>query len=358
MSKKTKSKTKVTSSVSSKDGSSQNSRIATLKKMMLKKKLANHVSTTTIAKPNQLKGTKSLSVKRIPSSKPQHKVLGESKKQSSSPNYISKFQKKLDGARFRWINEQLYTMQGKDALALFEEDPNLFNVYHYGYREQVKHWPRNPVDVMISFTRDHMVPAENRVVVDFGCGDGKLARSVQNRVYSIDLVKTEFEIPSDVIKEIGKAKKNKKESILKDYFVNPKNFELAHACDMSRTPLDKSCAHLAVFSLSLMGTNFMGFIKEANRVLKNQIGIMKIAEVNSRIDDLESLIRGIEANGFALIDKDESNNVFIDLTFKKCKDVGDISSKQNKKKGKGNPRESLPTSSSKALLKPCLYKKR
>jgi ribosomal RNA-processing protein 8 len=36
--------------------------------------------------------------------------------------------KKLDGARFRWINEQLYTTDSREAVRLVSEDPALFDV--------------------------------------------------------------------------------------------------------------------------------------------------------------------------------------------------------------------------------------
>lgn len=35
---------------------------------------------------------------------------------------------KLDGARFRWINEQLYTTDSREAVRLVSEDPALFDV--------------------------------------------------------------------------------------------------------------------------------------------------------------------------------------------------------------------------------------
>jgi ribosomal RNA-processing protein 8 len=39
-----------------------------------------------------------------------------------------KMQKKLSGAQFRWINEQLYTMESSLALDLMKEKPELFTV--------------------------------------------------------------------------------------------------------------------------------------------------------------------------------------------------------------------------------------
>eukprot|EP01135_Chromosphaera_perkinsii_P000858 Nk52_evm21s152 gene=Nk52_evmTU21s152 len=293
-------------------------------------------------------------------------TIGKSKSKSkSSSDVFGKMQKKLDGARFRWINEQLYTMAGGAALDMFREDESLFDVYHYGYREQVKRWPQNPVDVMISFVRDNMVPAEKRVVVDFGCGDGKLARSVANPVHSVDLVKCKFELPAEVVDSVrkGDGEEDRKfnDSLLSPHFVNTDNYYRTVACNMAKSPLPASSAHMAVFSLSLMGTDFLSFVHEANRVLKNNAGVMKIAEVNSRIENMDAFISAIEAVGFTLLDKDESNDVFIDFTFRKCRDYSsrygqqEKKNKKNKKKNSGGAGENFKESK---LLKPCLYKKR
>jgi hypothetical protein len=83
---------------------------------------------------------------------------------------MQSFRKKLDGARFRWINEQLYTQTGAASLEEFRKDPSIFDAvtplvhlgcvllcvltwcaaqYHAGFREQVSKWPVNPVNVII-----------------------------------------------------------------------------------------------------------------------------------------------------------------------------------------------------------------
>jgi len=73
------------------------------------------------------------------------------------------------------------------------------------------------------------------VIADFGCGDARLAQSLPNKVHSFDLV------------------------ALNKYVT---------ACDMAHTPLANESVDIAVFCLSLMGTNLSDFILEANRVLK------------------------------------------------------------------------------------------
>ena len=60
-----------------------------------------------------------------------------------------KMMAKLSGSRFRWINEQLYTISSKSALDLIKKQPELFDEYHDGFRSQVQSWPENPVDVFV-----------------------------------------------------------------------------------------------------------------------------------------------------------------------------------------------------------------
>lgn len=70
-----------------------------------------------------------------------------------------KLKQKLESSRFRWINEQLYTIPGDKAFSLFKDDTSLFDVYHQGFRRQVEQWPVNPVDVIIDWIKDRFVGA-------------------------------------------------------------------------------------------------------------------------------------------------------------------------------------------------------
>lgn len=53
---------------------------------------------------------------------------------------------RLDGAQFRYLNEQLYSGPSSAAQRLFQEDPEAFLLYHRGFQSQVKKWPLQPVD--------------------------------------------------------------------------------------------------------------------------------------------------------------------------------------------------------------------
>ncbi|KEH22133.1 putative 25S rRNA (adenine(645)-N(1))-methyltransferase [Medicago truncatula] len=224
-------------------------------------------------------------------------------------SFLEKMRARLSGGHFRMINEKLYTCTGKEALDYFREDSSLFNLYHAGYKTQMSNWPEQPVNVIIKWLKKQ---SPSFVVADFGCGEALIAKSVKNTVFSLDLVSND----PDVI-----------------------------ACDMANTPLDSASADVAVFCLSLMGTNYQTYLEEACRVLKPG-GWLLIAEVKSRFDpntggaDPEKFSNAISELGFNSVKRDFSNKMFILFYFTK--------EKQNSK------RKEIEWPS----LKPCLYKRR
>jgi ribosomal RNA-processing protein 8 len=144
-----------------------------------------------------------------------------------------KMRAKLTGSQFRHINEKLYTTNSSEALHLFTEQPALFDFYHQGFRHQVQSWPTNPIDKFIA-----LIPKKRSVIADLGCGDAAIARHFRAskvKVRSFDLAK-----------------------------VN----EFVEVCDMAHVPLKDGSVDIAVFCLSLMGTNFLAFIREACRFTK------------------------------------------------------------------------------------------
>lgn len=191
-----------------------------------------------------------------------------------------KFQKKLEGARFRALNEQLYSTRGEESFSNFQDDPSLFEIYHEGFREQVKSWPINPLDMIIEWINRHH---SNKIVADMGCGDAQLALRVKNRVHSFDLVS-----------------------------VN----ERVTACDISNLPLRNESVDIVVFCLSLMGTNIGEFLRETHRVLKRG-GYLKIAEVRSRFegekDGIKKFMRTLKKAGFDCVEKKFENKMFFML---------------------------------------------
>lgn len=217
-------------------------------------------------------------------------TASSSSSSSSSKSGLSalqqKFSKKLEGARFRVINEELYTSRGSDAFEAFQKDPTQFEVYHVGFREQASYWPYNPLDGIIEWIKTSQKKA---VIADMGCGDARLAASVPNTVHSFDLVSN-----------------------------NPR----VTACDIANVPLKDKSVDIVVFCLALMGTNIADFIREAHRILKPS-GIIRIAEVRSRFDgdgiSIKKFTKFLKRAGFEIEPHDvqELNKMFFEVTCHK-----------------------------------------
>ncbi|PVU86057.1 hypothetical protein BB559_006693 [Furculomyces boomerangus] len=220
-----------------------------------------------------------------------------------------KMRDKLAGARFRIINEKLYTSKGKESFDLMKNDPNIFEEYHKGFSFQVKSWPSNPVDIIIK----RLKPRKKIVVADLGCGDAKIATELNGNPHSVH----SFDLVS--------------------------NNELVTACDISKVPMKNGSVDVAVFSLALMGTNWIDFIVEANRIMKLG-GELIIAEVTSRVLNSDEFVLCLKRCGFELLEMDNKNKMFVFYILKKTKECSDIGKDERIKLSKN--------------LKPCIYKRR
>jgi len=123
----------------------------------------------------------------------------------------------------------------------FKDNPNEWIKYHQLRRESMKDWNEIPYEVIAK-----KIKKKNAIVADFGCGENLFKTLIPNKVISFDHVA----IDDSVI-----------------------------ACDMSDLSLylENESIDVAVFSLSLWGTNYKDYIKEAYRVL-NFTGFIYIAE--------------------------------------------------------------------------------
>jgi len=263
------------------------------------------------------------------------------------------FLSRLAGSRFRELNEDLYTTNSSSAFERFQNNPQLFDQYHEGFREQVKSWELNPVDAVYSWIvsvnrqRERTENTKPLAIADFGCGDAKLAEK---------LLKIRDEGRSK--KGGGKSMKKNKQGTSNQSF-NVHSFDLVAngnphitPCDMANVALKNGTVDIAVFVLALMGTNIADFIREAHRVLTPD-GILKIAEVRSRFEQSTSSADGKKKSddsilnefldvmkqlGFRTKQKDRSNKMFILLEFEKT--------------GK------RPSKVATFSAKPCIYKRR
>ncbi|KAF3767681.1 hypothetical protein M406DRAFT_338403 [Cryphonectria parasitica EP155] len=197
---------------------------------------------------------------------------------------------KLISARFRHLNETLYTRPSAEALSLFAGSPEMFTEYHEGFRRQVEVWPENPVEGYLTDIRTRArarhpprdssrraAPGENGAappqpqahlqplprnrttnvctIADLGCGDARLAAELQRDKGKLRLEVLSFDLHSP----------------------SP----LVTKADIANLPLANGSVDVAVFCLALMGTNWVDFIEEAYRVLRWK-GELWVAEIKSR----------------------------------------------------------------------------
>lgn len=233
---------------------------------------------------------------------------------------VDKNKEKLAGARFRHLNQRLYEISSEEAVDYFQKDPKEFVHYHVGFRSQTKQWPVNPVDLFCDrLTQKIDVLSKSKkacslVIADVGCGEAQIARRIQSKgpvsveMHSFDLVACNASVT---------------------------------VANMSSLPLQDESVDIAVYSLSLMNTDYSSALDEATRILKSGTGQLWIAEVSSRFErgSLEQFIEGLRERGFAIRSVDQSNKVFVMISA-------------TKKQERQSDAISFPT------LKACLYKKR
>ncbi|KAL3233698.1 25S rRNA (adenine(645)-N(1))-methyltransferase [Nakaseomyces bracarensis] len=276
-----------------------------------------------------------------------------------------KMMAKLTGSRFRWINEQLYTISSEDALKLVSEQPQLFDEYHDGFRSQVQAWPENPVDVFVDQIRYRAKKPVNApgglpglkdrkiVIADMGCGEAQLALDVN----------TFFK------------KYNKKAKKSHQRFWECHSFDLKAAneritvADIRNVPLPDNSCTIVVFCLALMGTNFLDFIKEAYRILAPR-GELWIAEIKSRFGDGrgDEFVNALKLMGFFHKKTDDENKMFTRFEF--FKPPAEIIEERKAKLERRQKfievetekeeleKKRAKTAEGKWLLKPCIYKRR
>ena len=136
---------------------------------------------------------------------------------------------------------------------------------------------------------------------DFGCGEGKLQKRIEEawgwksdkeanwgRVWSFDAGR-----------------------------MQGKEYEHVIQCDISKVPLAALTLDIAVFCLSLMGTNFPQFLLEANRVLKMG-GKLFVAEVLSRFENVHEFAeKYMSMAGFKCLKINRLKDFFYIMVFKK-----------------------------------------
>ncbi|KAE8231543.1 hypothetical protein CF326_g3443 [Tilletia indica] len=306
---------------------------------------------------------------------------------------------KLSGARFRTINETLYTQSSHAALELMQREPSTLTEYHSGFREQVKGWPKNPVDVLakrIVKGAGAGGDGSGLVVADLGAGEAPLASALatllpsakvlsfdlltssDGRVVGADCARFPFGVPlpgdpnaSGVLASVRRAVEEKARAKAK---ASGKGGEGEGANGVgvgggAQLTNPQAVVDVVVFCLSLMPTNWVDMILEARRILRDG-GEIYIAEVASRFNTLDTFVSILERTGFKLLDKDDSNTHFTLLHLRMMKDAA-VWGQWKSEKGQQGWEEALVAAEAdqeayratlveegSTILKPCLYKRR
>lgn len=202
-------------------------------------------------------------------------IESQPKSNSTLTPLQASMRQKLISSRFRYLNQTLYSEKSSRAMALFQENPDMFDEYHEGFRRQVEVWPENPVASYlleiktrggIKGPKCHITDKGEKIwplprtggicnIADLGCGDAALSIALQSHLRRLQIKIHSFDLCS-------KSK-------------------LVTVADIANLPLPDMSIDVAIFCLALMGTNWIDFIEEAFRVLRWK-GELWIAEIKSR----------------------------------------------------------------------------
>jgi ubiquinone/menaquinone biosynthesis C-methylase UbiE len=163
--------------------------------------------------------------------------------------------RKLRYGEFALMNNRINTTHSATTHERMQADPEEWTEYHSRYRQQRQDWPFVPFEEMVRYYADD----HGLVIGDFGCGEAHVAAALADHhtVHSFDHVA-----------------------------IN----DTVQACDMSRTPLESASLDAAIFSLSLMGSNFGDYLREAARVLKRD-RVLHIFEATTRFGSTDSEVQ-------------------------------------------------------------------
>lgn len=165
------------------------------------------------------------------------------------------------------VHRKANTSTSKHMHNWFVNNPNEWKEYHKQREVSKSKWDEDPVDIIAKEINERN---DNNIIADMGCGLAKLSTLIKepNKVISID----HYSEDSNVIK-----------------------------CDMKHTPINDNEVDITVFCLSLWGTNYLDYIKEAYRITAKR-GFMYIVEPNDEFD-FDKLNEDIKQIGFNKINE-------------------------------------------------------
>lgn len=167
---------------------------------------------------------------------------------------------------FTKINNRWYASSSDKTHARLEVNAEEWAHYHTLYREARKSWTVIPFEEEIRWLEQR----DPLVVGDFGCGEAIIAERVgaKHEVRSFDHVAVNATVT---------------------------------ACDLAAVPMGDGELDGAIFCLSLMGSNFTDYLREAHRCLRLD-GWLHIWESANYFDDVAAFRAGLAKLGFDVTD--------------------------------------------------------
>lgn len=227
---------------------------------------------------------------------------------------------KLTSARFRHLNQTLYTSPSDQAMQLFNDSPQAYTSYHAGFRAQVAVWPQNPVEGFIADikTRGRFSnPSQKKMwrdqkkgkkqkegnngdattngdplrvveplprnrhgtctIADLGCGDATLASSLAPLKKSLNISILSFDLA-------------------KGDSPNAQLITVTDITNLRPAGVKDGDVDVAICCLSLMGTNWVDVVDEGARAVRGG-GEFWVAEIKSRFARPGQVTKGKKGDG-------------------------------------------------------------
>jgi superfamily II DNA or RNA helicase len=175
---------------------------------------------------------------------------------------------------FSEMNKSWSVSRSENTKNRLIKDPSEWYYYHSLYAEKRKEWSEIPYIEIAKKIKER----PEWIVADMGCGENLLSKELTNQVHAFDYVAIDKNVT---------------------------------ACDMSSVPLNSQEVDAVVFCLSLMGSNYLDYLKEAFRIIK-PYGNLFICEPKKKIDNrIEDFKKDIESVGFKIIEVNSQSSKFI-----------------------------------------------
>jgi hypothetical protein len=188
---------------------------------------------------------------------------------------------------FARMNNRWYSSSSDNTHDCLATNPEEWAHYHTMYRQLRETWPVVPFKEELRW----LLERDGFVVGDFGCGEAFIAAEAgaKHTVHSFDHVA----IDKRVI-----------------------------ACDIAHVPLEDESLDLAIFCLSLMGSNFTDYVREAHRCLRLD-GMLHVWEASSYFDDLRKFCAAMGRLGFDVMEPSTEGAFTRIYAIKNAKKVDD-----------------------------------